>query len=47
MEWRVLGFNISLLMIFLFNLIPDSWRKSLMRKPKPGVVLKDIFDLTG
>lgn len=50
MEWRVLGFNIFPLMIFLFNLIPDSWRKSMMSKqnaPKPGVLLKDIYDLTG
>ena len=50
MEMKVLGFNIFPLIIFLFNLIPDSWRKSMMSKqnaPKPKVVLKDIFDLTG
>ena len=50
MVWRVLGFNIFPLMIFLFNLLPDSWRKSMMSKqnaPKPGSVLKDIYDLTG
>ena len=50
MEMKVLGFNIFPLLIFFFNLIPDSWRKSMMSKqnaPKPGVALKDIYDLTG
>ena len=50
MEMKVLGINIFPLIIFLFNLIPDSWRKSMMSKqnaPKPKMVLKDIFDLTG
>merc|ERR1711874_842524 len=46
----MLGFNIFPIIIRLFNLLPNSWRKSMMSKqnaPKPGVVLKDIFDLTG
>jgi len=50
MEMKVLGFNIFPLIVFLFNLIPDSWRKSMMSKqnaPKPKVLLRDIFDLTG
>jgi len=52
MQMKVLGFNIFPLIIWIFNLIPDSWRKSMMSKqnaPKPGFVegLKDIFDLAG
>ena len=50
MEMKVLGFNIFPLMIWIFNLIPDSWRKSMMSKqnaPKPGPLLRDIFDLRG
>ena len=50
MEMKMLGFNIFPIIIRLFNLLPNSWRKSMTSKqnaPKPGVVLKDIFDLTG
>ena len=50
MEMKVLGFNIFPLMIWIFNLIPDSWRKSMMSKqnaPKPGPLLRDMFDLRG
>ena len=52
MEMKVLGFNIFPLVIWIFNLMPDSWRKSLISKKNAprqgsGPALKDIFDLTG
>ena len=52
MEMKVFGFNIFPLLVWIFNIIPDSWRRSLISKknaPKspPGSALKDIFDLTG
>ena len=50
MEMKVMGFNIFPFIIWVFNLLPDSWRKSMMSKqnaPKPGPLLRDIFDLAG
>ena len=50
MEMKVMGFNIFPMITWMFNHIPDSWRKSMMSKqnaPKPGQALKDIYDLAG
>ena len=52
MQLKVFGINIFPLLVWIFNIIPDSWRRIWISKKNaprstPGSELKDIFDLTG
>lgn len=50
MEMKVLGFNIFPAIVFMFDLMPESMRRSTLAKqdaPKPGKVARDLYDVTG
>jgi len=50
MEMKVLGVNIFPAIVFMFNIMPEGMRRSILAKqdaPKPGNVSRDLYDVTG